>query len=160
MPEEKIGKAVLVRYTTQESVVDYLRTLILSHQLSPGERLVQNELAEELLAVLTTSYGRHRFLPWGAAGGQGGSPNGAAVIPKGAVEPVAWRGKLTRYPLRRGDRARLITGTGGGYGNPLERPVERVQDDVKNGYVTLAQAEQLYGVTLDPTTLEVLEPDA
>ena len=48
MPEEKIGKAVLVRSTTQESVVDYLRTLILSHQLSPGERLVQNELAEEL----------------------------------------------------------------------------------------------------------------
>jgi DNA-binding GntR family transcriptional regulator len=48
LPEDKIGKAVLVRSTTQESVVDYLRTLILSHQLSPGERLVQNELAEEL----------------------------------------------------------------------------------------------------------------
>jgi len=108
-------------------------------------------------AVLTTTYGRHRFLPWPAAGGQQGSPNGAAIIPKGAVEPIVWRGKLTRYPLEQGDLARLITGTGGGYGNPFERPVERVQDDVKNGYVTLEQAKQLYGLTLDPDTLEVLE---
>jgi N-methylhydantoinase B len=67
-----------------------------------------------------------------------------------------WRGKLTRYPLKKGDLARLITGTGGGYGNPFERPVERVQDDVKNGYINLEQAKQLYGITLDPFTLEVL----
>jgi N-methylhydantoinase B len=108
-------------------------------------------------AVLTTTYGRHRFLPWPAAGGKQGSPNGAAIIPKGTVEPVVWRGKLTRYPLKQGDLARLITGTGGGYGNPLERSVERVQDDVKNGYITLDQAKQDYGLTLDPDTLEVLE---
>jgi len=108
-------------------------------------------------AVLTTTYGRHRFLPWPAAGGKQGSPNGAAIIPKGTVEPVVWRGKLTRYPLKQGDLARLITGTGGGYGNPFERPVERVQDDVKNGYITLDQAKQDYGLTLDLDTLEVLE---
>jgi N-methylhydantoinase B len=108
-------------------------------------------------AVLTTTFGRHRFLPWPAAGGKQGSPNGAAIIPKGTVEPVVWRGKLTRYPLKQGDLARLITGTGGGYGNPFERPVERVQDDVKNGYITLDQAKQHYGLTLDAITLEVLE---
>jgi N-methylhydantoinase B len=108
-------------------------------------------------AALTTTYGRHRFLPWPAAGGMQGSPNGAAIIPRDTVEPVVWRGKLTRYPLKQGDLARLITGTGGGYGNPFERPVERVQDDVKNGYITLEQAKQLYGLTIDPGTLEVLE---
>lgn len=48
MEEEKSGRAVLARHTTQESVVGYLRTLILSHQLMPGERLVQSELAYEL----------------------------------------------------------------------------------------------------------------
>jgi DNA-binding GntR family transcriptional regulator len=48
MEEERVEKALLARHTTQESVVDYLRTLILSHQISPGERLVQSELAEEL----------------------------------------------------------------------------------------------------------------
>jgi DNA-binding GntR family transcriptional regulator len=48
MQEEKTGKAVLARHTTQESVVDYLRTLILRHQLLPGERLVQADLASDL----------------------------------------------------------------------------------------------------------------
>jgi N-methylhydantoinase B len=108
-------------------------------------------------ATLTTTYGRHRFLPWGAAGAQDGSPNGAAILLAGSDEPIVWRGKLTRYPLRRGDLARLITGTGGGYGDPLERPVEKVQADVKSGYVTLDQAAQVYGVVLDPETMEVLD---
>jgi N-methylhydantoinase B len=107
-------------------------------------------------ALLTTTYGRHRFLPWGAAGGQDGSPNGAVVIPAGTTEPVVWRGKLARYPLQRGDLARLITGTGGGYGDPLKRPVEMVQDDVQSGYITPEQAEQVYGVILDPDTLDVV----
>jgi len=48
MKEDRNEKVLLARHTTQESVVDYLRTLIMSHQISPGERLVQSELAEEL----------------------------------------------------------------------------------------------------------------
>lgn len=112
-------------------------------------------------ATLTTTYGRHRFMPWGAAGGQAGSPNGAAIIPAGADKPVLWRGKLARYPLKRGDLAHLVTGTGGGFGNPLERPIEMVKDDAKNGYITLEQAEQAYGVIFNPTTMEImnLHPD-
>jgi N-methylhydantoinase B len=51
--------------------------------------------------------------------------------------------------------ARLITGTGGGYGDPIDRPIKRVQEDVRNGQVTLQQAEELYGVTLQPETLEL-----
>lgn len=48
MEQHKIGKTVLARNTTQESVVDYLRALILTHRLRPGERLVQSDLADEL----------------------------------------------------------------------------------------------------------------
>jgi N-methylhydantoinase B len=106
-------------------------------------------------ASLTTTYGRHRFLPWSIAGGGQGSPNGAAVIQKGETEPVIWQGKLTRYQMREGDLARLITGTGGGYGDPLDRPVDKVQSDVKNGYITIEQAHDLYGVDLDPVTFQV-----
>jgi len=107
-------------------------------------------------ASLTTTYGRHRFRPWGAEGGSDGSPNGAAIIPAGEQAPAIWRGKLTRYPLRKGDLARLITGTGGGYGRPHERPVELVQADVRDGYITVDQADELYGVTIDPLTLDLL----
>lgn len=48
MQEKQYDNLVLARQTTQESVVDHLRTLILRRQLKPGERLVQSDLAEEL----------------------------------------------------------------------------------------------------------------
>ena len=50
---------------------------------------------------------------------------------------------------------RLVTATGGGYGNPLKRPAEKVAMDVRNGFITLAQAEQDYGVIIDPETFAV-----
>jgi N-methylhydantoinase B len=64
-------------------------------------------------------------------------------------------GKSAQYHLKKGDVARLVTATGGGYGDPFERPVELIQSDVKNGYITLEQAEKDYGVVLNPDTLEV-----
>jgi N-methylhydantoinase B len=96
-------------------------------------------------AQLTTTFGRHRYPPWGAAGGHDGSPNGVAVIPAGQTEPVVWAGKLARYPLRRGDVARLVTGIGGGYGDPRERGPGLVAEDVRNGVLTTAQAHEVYG---------------
>jgi len=96
-------------------------------------------------AWLTTTFGRHRFPPWGAAGGQDGSCNGAAVIRAGQAEPAIWRGKLTRYPLRRGDLVRLVTGSGGGFGSPSERLPAMVITDLRDGYISLDQAKRLYG---------------
>jgi len=46
-------------------------------------------------------------------------------------------------------------GGGGGYGNPFERPVEKVLNDVKNGVVSVKKAEKDYGVVIDPETMEV-----
>lgn len=106
-------------------------------------------------AELTTTFGRHRYPPWGGAGGQDGSPNGVAIIPAGQSEPVVWRGKLARYPLHHGDVARLVTGVGGGYGDPLTRDLSLVQQDVRNEFLTVADARRLYGVVLDPESLAV-----
>ena len=38
---------------------------------------------------------------------------------------------------------------GGGSGDPLERDVGRVRDDVARGYVSLEAAREDYGVALD-----------
>lgn len=46
---------------------------------------------------------------------------------------------------------------GGGYGDPLDREPERVCVDVRNAAVSVDAARQLYGVVLDPATLEVDE---
>ena len=104
--------------------------------------------------TLTATFGRHKFVPWGAAGGHPGSRNEVRIFHADGREVVI--GKCARYPLKRGEVARLVTGTGGGWGSPLERPVEAVIEDVRDGYVSLEQAKQDYRVELDPLTLEVL----
>jgi N-methylhydantoinase B len=44
---------------------------------------------------------------------------------------------------------------GGGWGNPLDRDVKRVQDDVIDGLVSLQRARDVYGVIINPNTFEV-----
>lgn len=108
-------------------------------------------------AELTATFGRHRYPPWGGAGGEDGTTNGVAVIPSGHQEPSIWRGKLARYPLLRGDVAHLVTGMGGGYGNPLTRDPALVEQDVRNEFLTLADARIKYGVVLDSGSLQINE---
>jgi len=57
--------------------------------------------------------------------------------------------------LKPGDAFKIRSGGGGGYGNPLERPIEQVRDDVRQGYVSAKLAAELYGVVIDPQTFEV-----
>jgi len=46
-------------------------------------------------------------------------------------------------------------GGGGGYGPPHERPAETVRDEVRDGIISLQAAREIYGVALDPATLEI-----
>ena len=52
--------------------------------------------------------------------------------------------------LNAGDRVRIWTGGGGGYGDPKRRDRERVRIDVMRGYVSAEAAREVYG--LDTTT--------
>jgi len=45
--------------------------------------------------------------------------------------------------------------SGGGYGDPLERDPQRIQEDVKNGLVSIEAARGIYGVELDKVTRNV-----
>ncbi len=103
--------------------------------------------------TLTATFGRHKYLPWGVDGGFPGSRNEVRIFHADGREVVL--GKCARYRLRKGEVARLVTGTGGGWGSPLDRPVERVVEDVRDGYVTVAQAARDYGVLVDEATLEL-----
>jgi N-methylhydantoinase B len=104
-------------------------------------------------AWLTVAYTRDKVPPWPLKGGQPGSPNHVLIRrADGETERHAVTSGLT---LNTDDVIQVMTGTGAGWGDPLERPLERVQEDLKNGYITLEQAEKFYGVVLDPGTLEV-----
>jgi N-methylhydantoinase B len=61
--------------------------------------------------------------------------------------------KVLVAALKADDAFLIRGGGGGGYGDPLERTIEEVEDDVRQGYVTVKAAAELYGVVVDPKTL-------
>ena len=50
--------------------------------------------------------------------------------------------------LAPGDYVQLNPPGGGGYGNPFQRPMDLVLNDVVNGYVSIEAAEREYGVVI------------
>jgi N-methylhydantoinase B len=48
-----------------------------------------------------------------------------------------------------------MTGGGGGYSDPMQRPPEQVEADVIDGYVSIEGARRDYGVVITPGTFAV-----
>jgi N-methylhydantoinase B len=105
--------------------------------------------------TLNTQIERAHCRPWGLAGGQDGTGNSVALRTGGVWKTDFPNAKVLVAALKTGDAFRLRSGGGGGYGSPLERPLEDVREDVRQGYVSLAAAAELYGVVLDPKTLAI-----
>ena len=55
---------------------------------------------------------------------------------------------MSKYVLQPGDRIRTHEAGGGGYGDPRQRPRERVLSDVAAGFVTRQAAKSDYGVDI------------
>ncbi|MDF2036392.1 hydantoinase B/oxoprolinase family protein [Bacillus sp. CMF12] len=104
--------------------------------------------------MVSVTFGRNKFVPWGMNEGKEGSAN-KVYIEKANGEVDGPFGIYPRYPLNKGDVVKLVTATGGGYGDPFSRPAEKVADDVRNGYITAAQAEADFGVIVNDKTYEV-----
>jgi N-methylhydantoinase B len=93
--------------------------------------------------------------PWGLDGGEDGMGNQVALRIGGKEITDLPNAKVLTRKLQPGDAFTLRAGGGGGFGSPLERPVERVAADVRQGYVSLQAARDRYGVVLDAGTLHV-----
>jgi len=83
--------------------------------------------------------------PWGVQGAKQANSGQVLIYKNGDPEPELLY-KTENRPLRAGDRVRMSTGGGGGYGDPRERPVELVQRDVIRGFVSPESARDDYGV--------------
>lgn len=105
--------------------------------------------------LFTASFGRNKFPAWGAAGGRDGSYNWFEFHNADGTKDGPM-GITARHVMNKNDVAYMVTCTGGGYGNPLERDPNMVAWDVKNEYITVLQAEEDYGVLVDPDTFEVM----
>jgi N-methylhydantoinase B len=112
-----------------------------------GFGIVKDYRINNSSASFTSSMGRSLYPCWGTQGGSNGTPN-YFILYKRQQEPRRLR-KVAAEPMERNDMVRLKTGGGGGYGNPLQRGLQSVLDDVIDGYITPEQARRDYGVVVD-----------
>ena len=93
--------------------------------------------------------------PFGLRGGRGGVS--AEILRDGKVLTRAEKVEVaSALPLTDVDMTvGFETAAGGGYGSPLVRTLENVQADVRDGLVSLEQAEAVYGVILDTDSLQL-----
>lgn len=92
---------------------------------------------------LTCAYSRFKHPPWAIAGGLEGSPNYVEVLRRDGTSEV--HAIITGLRLEQDDVIRVVTGNGGGYGDPRNRSPETIADDLQNGYLTPERAREVYG---------------
>ena len=96
-------------------------------------------------SFLTLGYTRSRIVPWALDGANEGSANYALVM--------RTDGTSERYAFASGvhvdtdDVIRIITGAGGGVGDPKDRDPEAVKEDIRNGLITPERAAEVHGYT-------------
>ncbi len=112
-------------------------------EFTGGRGIVMDYRVRAENGYLTAGYTRSKFPAWAMEGGHEGSSN--------LVEFRPQEGEPTRYAFvsglstKAGDVIRVITGNGGGYGDPKRRDPARVAEDVKNGLITPERAAEIYG---------------
>ena len=101
---------------------------------------------------------RHKFGPWGVAGGAGAPCCRTEMVSAGGHRE-ALPGKILA-PIRNGDLLRYWTTGGGGYGPPHGRQPERVLADVLDGRISRDAARDTYRVALRDNEVDWLETAA
>lgn len=90
---------------------------------------------------------RERSQPWGILGGLPGQSSSKLLVrADGKAEPLP--SKISQVAVRKGDILIYRTAGGGGWRDPLDRPVEWVLKDVRNGLVSREKAARDYGVII------------
>jgi N-methylhydantoinase B len=118
---------------------------LVENSCGPGRHRGGCGLVREFLflgerAIMTLSSDRRRFTPWGLD--QGGNARGAhayIIAADGSERELATK---TCVEIKHGDRIRIETPGGGGWGSATERPRAAVNADLENGYITPAFANQ------------------
>ena len=152
---EKLGYRkvpVIIRVLSEDdSILSMVDSNLHRERISYSEKAFAYKLKND---VLKRKSGRNKWPVWGA-GGKDGSVNYFQFIDADGTisEPM---GIAARRVMNTNDVVRMVTATGGGYGDPFKRPADKVAMDVKNEYITVDQAKEDYGVLVDPETFKVL----
>lgn len=105
--------------------------------------------------VLTTAFithesERHTDAPWGIFGGTEGAVGRCTISnPAQPGEAKEMYSKFSGLAVQADDVMTYYSPNGGGYGDPLDRPAQKVLEDVLDGYYSAAHAREAYGVVCD-----------
>jgi N-methylhydantoinase B/oxoprolinase/acetone carboxylase alpha subunit len=99
-----------------------------------GLGLVREWRVDCAQALFTANMDRFVHAPYGLAGGGPAAKGRLTLVRSGEETPLP--PKSDNVPLRQGDRVRLETSGGGGFGNPARRDADAVAEDRRHGYVT------------------------
>ena len=102
-------------------------------------------LADEVRFSMRTD--KHAIEPFGSDGGLPGG-KGACIVNPGTSGETHLPSRFGDHRLQKHDIVRVERPGGGGLGDPLKRPVDRVLEDVRQGYVSAAEARAHYGVAI------------
>lgn len=101
----------------------------------------------------------NKYAPWGFQGGEDGFVGNIILNPRTEKEQDL-PSKIPNTVMKKGDTI-LVTGpSGGGYGNPFERDLEAVLNDVLDQYISLADAKEKYGVVIKNGNVDLEETKA
>jgi N-methylhydantoinase B len=96
---------------------------------------------------LTVNDDRATMHPWGIGGGKFGGVSTKTIIrADGTVDELP--SKIDHVAVEPGDRLVFRTAGAGGWGDPLERPIDHVETDVRRMLVSAEVAERDYGVAI------------
>jgi N-methylhydantoinase B len=98
-------------------------------------------------AVLSVIGDGERFGPWGWDGGRD-APGARLIYAPGTPDERSLGMFCTGELIRRGREVFFFHSGGGGWGDPLERPVEWVLEDIENEVLSVEAAAADYGVVL------------
>jgi N-methylhydantoinase B len=90
---------------------------------------------------------KHAVEPFGSDRGLPGGKGSCIVNPETDNEQRL-PSRFGDHRLRANDRVRVERPGGGGLGDPLQRPIETVLEDMRQGYVSAAKARAHYGVAV------------
>ncbi len=96
------------------------------------------EMTEE--TFITTVVERTKNPPWGIKDGKAARANNVQVIKKNGDK--FFMPKKSGYKLDKGDKIIFLTGGGGGYGNPKFRKIEKIENDLKQEYLSKKYVEE------------------
>jgi N-methylhydantoinase B len=97
-------------------------------------------------ATLSIMAERTKIPPWGLKGGKPGR-TGEYILVRSNGEKVTLPSKVT-IDISQGDKLIIRTPGGGGYGDPSNKDIRKIIQDIENGLVTKEGAKSDYGVVL------------